>query len=148
MHQIGAQARSLTHSPALNKCSTLSNSHARDTCNLFTTARAHDNNWTIQPSRFNVRLMLDPKLLDDLSRQIGDGLPLGLRAFGDDLRRQIRASAEAALSRLDLVSREEFDIQVAVLQRTREHLAQLERAVSALEAALRTHPTSNPQDLS
>jgi BMFP domain-containing protein YqiC len=78
-------------------------------------------------------LALDPKLIDDLSRRVADNLPRGFQTLQDDLQRNLRASLEAALSRLNLVTREEFEIQQAVLQRTREKLKALEARVALLE---------------
>jgi hypothetical protein len=78
---------------------------------------------------------LDPKLIDDLSRRVADNLPRGFQTLQDDLQRNLRAGLEAALSRLKLVTREEFEIQQAVLQRTREKLKALEARVAALETA-------------
>lgn len=77
--------------------------------------------------------MLDPKLLDDLSRRVADGMPRGLQMLQADLQRNLRTTLEAALGKLNLVTREEFEIQQAVLQRTREKLAALEARVAALE---------------
>ena len=78
-------------------------------------------------------MALDPKLIDDLSRRVADNLPRGLQTLQDDLQRNLRAGLEAALSRLNLVTREEFEIQQAVLQRTREKVKALEARVAALE---------------
>jgi BMFP domain-containing protein YqiC len=77
--------------------------------------------------------MIDPKLLDELSERLSAGLPTGLRSLQDELAKNLRASLEAAFARLDLVTREEFEIQSAVLARTREKLARLEQQVKALE---------------
>ncbi len=79
--------------------------------------------------------MLDPKLFDDISRRVAGSLPPGLQALQDDLQRNLRSSIESALSRLNLVTRDEFEIQQAVLLRTREKLEALEARVAALEAA-------------
>jgi BMFP domain-containing protein YqiC len=87
-----------------------------------------------------VALMLDPKIIDDLSRRLADSLPAGVTALQDDVRRNTRAALQAALARLDLVTREEFDIQQAVLARAREKLELLEARISALEAAARKRP--------
>ena len=78
-------------------------------------------------------MALDPKLIDDISRRVADNLPRGLQTLQDDLQRNLRAGLEAALSRLNLVTREEFEIQQAVLQRTREKVKALEARVAALE---------------
>lgn len=79
--------------------------------------------------------MLDPKLFDDLSRRVADGMPRGLQVLQDDLQRNLRSALESTLGRLNLVTREEFEVQQAVLQRTREKLKALEDRVAALEAA-------------
>ena len=77
--------------------------------------------------------MIDPKLLDDLSKRIAGSVPTGFQLLQDDLARNLRSGLESALSKLDLVTREEFDIQRAVLVRTREKLERLERRVADLE---------------
>ena len=80
-----------------------------------------------------VGIMIDPKIIDDLSRRVADSLPGGLAALQDDVRRNATAAVQGALGRLDLVTREEFDIQQAVLARTREKLERLEARVKVLE---------------
>jgi BMFP domain-containing protein YqiC len=77
--------------------------------------------------------MLDPKHLDDLAPRLAGSLPKGLQALQSDINRNLRATVEAALAKLDLVTREEFDVQAAVLARTREKLAALEARVAELE---------------
>jgi BMFP domain-containing protein YqiC len=78
--------------------------------------------------------MLDPKILDDISRRISENLPRGVQDLQDDLQRNLRTGVESALGRLNLVTREEFEIQQAVLQRTREKLEALEARVAEMEA--------------
>jgi len=78
--------------------------------------------------------MLDPKQLDDLVRRVAVSLPKGAQTLREDVARNLRASLEAGLSRLDLVSREEFEVQSAVLARTREKLDRLEARLAELEA--------------
>jgi BMFP domain-containing protein YqiC len=77
--------------------------------------------------------MLDPKLFDDISRRVSEGMPRGFQSLQDDFERNLRAALEAALRKMNLVSREEFEIQQAVLQRTREKLEALQRRVDQLE---------------
>lgn len=77
--------------------------------------------------------MLDPKLFDDLSRRVVDNLPRGFQTLQDDLQRNLHAALEAALGKLNLVTREEFEVQQAVLLRTREKLTALEARVAELE---------------
>jgi BMFP domain-containing protein YqiC len=86
--------------------------------------------------------MLDPKHLDDLTRRLAGSLPKGLQALQDDLNRNLRAALEAGLGRLDLVTREEFDVQAAVLARTREKLERLENEIAALERQMKRRPAA------
>lgn len=79
--------------------------------------------------------MLDPKLFDDLSKRLADGMPRGFQTLQDDMQRNLRSGLEAALGKLNLVTREEFEVQQAVLARTREKLKALEARVKALEKA-------------
>jgi BMFP domain-containing protein YqiC len=71
--------------------------------------------------------------LDDLARELADAVPRNLRALGDDLERNFRSLLQAGLGKMDLVTREEFDLQVAVLARTREKLEALEARLAELE---------------
>ena len=63
-----------------------------------------------------------------------ESLPGGLGGVQDDFRQNMRAALDAAVARMDLVTREEFDVQAGVLRRTREKLEALEARVAALEA--------------
>lgn len=78
--------------------------------------------------------MIDLKHIDELARRLSDLVPPGLRQSQQDLQEAFHGALQAGLSRLDLVTREEFDIQRAVLQRTREKLETLEKTVAAMEA--------------
>ena len=77
--------------------------------------------------------MLDPKHLDDLAQRLAGSLPKGLQVLQEDIKRNLRATLEAGLAKLDLVTREEFDVQAAVLARSREKLEALERRLNELE---------------
>lgn len=81
-------------------------------------------------------MTLDPKILDDLARKLADAVPSGLRELKADLERNFRAVLQSALGKLDLVTREEFDVQAGVLSRTREKLEELSQRLAELEAAL------------
>ena len=76
---------------------------------------------------------LDPKNLDELARKLSESVPPGLVAVRDDLERNFKAVLQSGLSRLDLVTRQEFDVQAGVLKRTRERLEQLQLRLAALE---------------
>jgi len=80
--------------------------------------------------------MLDPKFIDDLSRRLSGAMPAAAKAMQADLEKNMRAAVQAALSRLDLVTREEFDVQSKVLARSRAKIEQLEKQVAALEEQL------------
>ena len=60
-------------------------------------------------------------------------MPKGIREFGEDVEKKIRQVLQSQLSRLDLVSREEFDVQTQVLLRTREKMTALEQRLTELE---------------
>ncbi len=69
-----------------------------------------------------------------LQGQFGQFVPDMARAARDDFETQVRASVMAAMSRLELVTREEFDTQQAVLEKTREKVEALEQRVAELES--------------
>ena len=78
--------------------------------------------------------MIDLRSIDDLARRFGDLVPPGMKEARAELEQNFRATLQAGLGRLDLVTREEFEVQRAVLLRTREKVEALERALAALEA--------------
>jgi len=80
--------------------------------------------------------MLDPKLLDDLTRRLAGAMPPAAKAMQADMEKNLRAAVQAALARLDLVTREEFDVQTKVLARSRDKIEHLEKQIAALEAQL------------
>ena len=75
----------------------------------------------------------DPPTLDALARQLADAVPGNLRSMGEDMERNFKSLLQSALARMDLVTREEFDVQMAVLARTREKLEALEARLAELE---------------
>ena len=81
-------------------------------------------------------MTLDPKLLDDLARKLADAVPPGVKDLKADLERNFRAMLQTALGKLDLVTREEFDVQAGVLSRTRAKLEELSQRLAELETAL------------
>ena len=82
--------------------------------------------------------MIDLKTIDELARRVSEMVPPGLRDAGDELQANIKATLQAGLAKLDLVTREEFEVQRAVLLRTREKLDALEHALGELEARAAT----------
>jgi len=80
--------------------------------------------------------MLDNKVLDDIARRLSGAMPATAKAVQNDLEKNLRAATQAVFAKLDLVTREEFDVQRKVLARSREKIEQLEKQVAELEARL------------
>ncbi len=74
--------------------------------------------------------MISVKITDKISAAVSNVLPSQLSS---DVQKNMRAALQSALERLDLVTREELEVQEAVLARTREKLQELEKKVAALE---------------
>jgi len=74
--------------------------------------------------------------LDDLARRLAAAVPPSLRNFGRDLESNFKAVLQAQLAKLDLVSRNEFDVQAALLARTQAALAAMETRLKDIEAKL------------
>jgi len=77
--------------------------------------------------------MVSSKILDDISARIGEAMA---HSPGRDIQKNVRALLAGAFSRLDLVTRDEFEVQAQVLLRTREKLEALEARVAELETRL------------
>ena len=77
--------------------------------------------------------MFNTKFIDDLARQISESIPAGVKGMQEDVQKNIHTLLQGALSKLDLVTREEFDAQSQVLARTRQKLEQLEQLVDEME---------------
>jgi len=78
----------------------------------------------------------DGNRLDDLSRRLADSVPESVRAVGRELEGNFKAVLQSQLAKLDLVSRQEFDVQAALLERTQTKLAALEARLKELEAKI------------
>ncbi len=93
--------------------------------------------------------MLDPKLLDDLAEKLAAAVPTGMRDLQHDLEKNFRAILQSAFTKLNLVTREEFEVQTALLARTRAKLDELDSEVQRLEVQLRPtgRPAASPHDV-
>jgi BMFP domain-containing protein YqiC len=80
--------------------------------------------------------MFDPKALDDIAGRLANAVPPGLNNLKDDMEKNFRAILQTALGKLDLVTREEFEVQKGVLAKTRSKLETLEQQVAEIEARL------------
>ena len=93
--------------------------------------------------------MIDLNHIDDLARRLSNLVPPGLRESREELQQTFKSALQSGLGKLDLVTREEFDVQRAVLVRTREQLENLRTLVEQLEARLAerddTRDTAPPQ---
>ena len=78
-------------------------------------------------------MAFDPRLIDDLARRLAGAVPESVVALRRDLEQNFKGVLQGGLAKLDLVTREEFDVQAAVLKRTREKLAALEQRLAELE---------------
>lgn len=75
--------------------------------------------------------------IDELARRLFEGLPEAARTMRQDIENNFRAVLQGSLGKLDLTTREQFEVQARVLERTRERIEQLEQRVVALEHQLK-----------
>jgi BMFP domain-containing protein YqiC len=78
--------------------------------------------------------MFDPKAIDDIASRLAGAIPPGLNNLKEDLEKTFHAILQGALGKLDLVTREEFEVQKMVLAKTRSKLEDLEKRVAEMEA--------------
>lgn len=79
--------------------------------------------------------------IDRLAKTLADTVPQGLRSVRDDLEKNFQSILKSGLGKLDLVTREEFEVQEAVLARTREKLEALESRLARMESKPATKKT-------
>lgn len=82
--------------------------------------------------------MFDTKFIDDIAKRLSEVIPPGLQSFKEDLEKNFRSVLQSAFTKLDLVTREEFDAQVGVLAKTRSKVELLEKQLAELEKQLLT----------
>ena len=80
--------------------------------------------------------MFNTKAIDDIAQKLAGSVPSGLGGLKEDMEKNFHLILQGALDKLDLVTREEFDVQKAVLAKTRSKLEALEERVSQIEAQL------------
>lgn len=78
--------------------------------------------------------MINPKKIEDVAKQLSDNLPGGLKQFAGEFEERSKQILQTQLMKLDVVSREEFEVQQHVLLKTREKLEALQAQVDALTA--------------
>lgn len=92
--------------------------------------------WLVFPACVMYQASMSDNTIENLAKNLADALPAGLKNMRDDLERNFRSVLRTGLGKLDLVTREEFDVQRAVLARTREKLEALEAALAEYEKQL------------
>lgn len=80
--------------------------------------------------------MINPKKIEDIAKQLSDNIPSGLKQFANEFEDKFKQVLQNQLLKLDLVSREEFDVQQHVLIKTREKLESLQKKVDEIEQQL------------
>jgi len=76
--------------------------------------------------------MVDLRIVDELTRKLGDALPPGVAQLKDDIEGRFRSVLTGAFERMNLVGREEYEAQCAILEKTRAQLTELERRLDEL----------------
>ncbi|MDR3441668.1 MAG: accessory factor UbiK family protein [Legionella sp.] len=76
--------------------------------------------------------MFDPKQFDEVAKKLFAALPSSLQNIEKDIQQKFKEVLQSAFSHMDLVTREEFDVQTKVLARTREKLDQIQKQVDEL----------------
>ncbi|MEC6825199.1 accessory factor UbiK family protein [Photobacterium piscicola] len=86
--------------------------------------------------------MFDSKKLEQVAKQIQDAMPKPVKDLGNDVEQKVRQVIQSQLGKLDVVTREEFDVQTQVLLRTRQKLTELEQKMATFEAKLNAENSS------
>ena len=76
---------------------------------------------------------MDNFRIDDIARRLFEGLPEAARTMRRDIESNFRAVLQSSLGKLDLTTREQFEVQSKLLERTRTRVEQLELRIGALE---------------
>ena len=91
----------------------------------------------------SARMPIDLAHIDELARRLSSLVPGSLRDSREELQQNFKSVLQTGLGKLDLVTRDEFDVQRAVLLRTRDKLNELQRAIDRIEAQLASDPQQN-----
>lgn len=76
--------------------------------------------------------MLDPKIFDEMTKKFNDSLPPALKNMQSELEKNLKSAIISTFHKMDLVTREEFDVQVKVLERTRAKVEKLQKQIDLL----------------
>jgi len=92
--------------------------------------------------------MRDDSFLDDIAKRLSGAMPASAKAVQVDLEKNLRAATQSAFAKLDLVTREEFDVQRKVLARSRAKIEQLLPTIPGGQVLERIHADDETQTLS
>ena len=81
--------------------------------------------------------MLNARQIEEMAKKIAEVIPQGLGQMPSGVQDQIKATLSRTFEKMELVSRQEFDIQAGVLAKTRAKLESLEKVVAELEASIK-----------
>ena len=79
---------------------------------------------------------MDPKNIDEFARRIAGLMPESATRFQAEIEKNLKAGLKGVLQKMDLVTREEYDVQTAILERSQQKLEQLEQRISELEQSI------------
>ncbi len=82
---------------------------------------------------------MDPRVIDDIAKRLAGAMPERLRSLQEDVEQNFKAVLQSTFDRLDLVTREEFEVKSAMLEKTRATLRDLEARLQDLEGATAEH---------
>lgn len=80
--------------------------------------------------------MFDPKAIEDIAKRLTDSMPAGLSNLKEEMEKTFHGILQSVLGTLDLVTREEFEVQKAVLAKTRSKLEDMEKRIAEIEQQL------------
>jgi len=80
--------------------------------------------------------MINAKKIEEIAKQVTDAIPPSLKNIANDFEDKTKTVIQRKLAQLDVVTREEFDVQTQVLIKTRSKLSELENKLAELEAKL------------
>ncbi|MDT7526543.1 MULTISPECIES: accessory factor UbiK family protein [Idiomarinaceae] len=76
---------------------------------------------------------MDAKKIEDIARQINDSIPAGIKDLAGSFEQRVKTILQQQLGKLDVVTREELDVQQQLLLRLRQRVEQLERDLAAMQ---------------
>ncbi|GAA0823805.1 accessory factor UbiK family protein [Colwellia asteriadis] len=82
------------------------------------------------------KIMINAKKIEEIAKQVSESIPPGLKSMANEFEDKAKTVLQSKLAQLDVVTREEFDVQTQVLIKTRAKLSELEAKFTELEAKI------------